>query len=81
MPGDDMPLGISQNRIGEAERFDGRPDLLDLALRMGTGIARIRNEVTDRAVSNGRPLGRSLMNPLKPKRSPTFRNAKRVSGS
>src|SRR6516165_8119282 len=46
MSRDDMALGISQNRIGEAERFDGRADLIDLALRTGTGIARIRNERT-----------------------------------
>jgi len=52
MARDDMALGISEYRIGEAERFNGRADLIDLALRMGTGIARIRNEVADRAVSN-----------------------------
>src|SRR6516225_6108315 len=55
MARDDMALGISEYRIGEAERFNGRADLIDLALRMGTGIARIRNEVADRAVSNGQP--------------------------
>ena len=55
MSRDDMALGISQNRIGEAERFDGRADLIDLALRMGTGIARIRNEFADRAVGDGQP--------------------------
>ena len=47
-----MALGISKDWIGEAERFDGRADLIDLALRMGTGVARIRHEVADRAVSN-----------------------------
>jgi len=47
-----MALGISKDWIGEAERFNGRADLFDLTLRMGTGIARIRNEVADRAVSN-----------------------------
>jgi hypothetical protein len=52
---DDAALRISKDRIGEAERFDRRPDLIDLALRMGTGIARIGNEVADRAVSNGQP--------------------------
>jgi hypothetical protein len=55
MSRDDAALRISKDRIGEAERVDGCPNLLDLALRMGTGIARIRNEVSDRAVSNGQP--------------------------
>jgi hypothetical protein len=50
-----MALWISKDRIGEAERFNGRPDLIDLAFRMGTCIARIRNEVANRAVSNGQP--------------------------
>src|ERR1700747_3571197 len=38
---DDKALGISKDGIGEAERFDGRADLIDLALRMGTGVARL----------------------------------------
>jgi hypothetical protein len=59
MARDNMPFGISKDRIGEAERFNGRADLIDLALRMGTGIARIGNELADRAVSNGQPRGQA----------------------
>ena len=55
MARDDVALRISKDRIGEAERGDGRPDLLDLTLGMCTGIARIGNEVSDRAVCNGQP--------------------------
>jgi hypothetical protein len=55
MSRDDVALRISKDRIGEAERVDGRPDLLDLTLGMCTGIARIGNEVSDRAVCNGQP--------------------------
>ena len=55
MTRDDVALRISKDRIGEAERFDRCFDLIDLALGMGAGIARIRNEVTDGAVSNGQP--------------------------
>ena len=46
MARDNMAFGIGKNGIGEAERFDRCFELIDLALRMGAGIARIRNEVS-----------------------------------
>ena len=55
MASDNMAFGISKNGIGEAERCDRCFELIDLALRMGAGIARIGNEVTDRAVGDCQP--------------------------
>jgi hypothetical protein len=55
MARDDMAVGISKDWIGEAKRFDGCSDLIDLALRMGAGVARIGNEIADRAVGDGQP--------------------------
>jgi hypothetical protein len=52
---DDMALGISQNRIGEAECFDRLFELLDLPLRMGSGVARVGNEVANCAIGDGQP--------------------------
>jgi hypothetical protein len=52
---DNMAFGISKNGIGEAERYDRCFELIDLALRMGAGVARIGNEVTYRAVGDGQP--------------------------
>ena len=43
MARDNMAFGISKDRVGEPERFDGCLNLIDLAFRMGTGIARIGN--------------------------------------
>jgi hypothetical protein len=48
-----MALGINKDWIGEPERFDRCLDLIDLALRMGTGVAWIGNEVANRAVRDG----------------------------
>jgi len=52
---DDVAFGVNEYRIGEAEFLDGRPKLVDLALRMGAGIARIRNEIVHLAVCDGQP--------------------------
>src|SRR5258708_35927911 len=50
-----MALGISENRIGKAERFDRCAYLIYLALGMGARIARIGNEFAHRAVGDGQP--------------------------
>ena len=58
----DAAFGVSQDWIGEAERFDRRFDLIDLTLRVGPGIARIRNEITHCTVGDVQPwqgLGRN----------------------
>jgi hypothetical protein len=59
MTRNDSALGVSEYRIGEAERLDGSSKLFDLALRMGAGVARIRNEITHRAVGEGESRRRS----------------------
>src|SRR5262249_38940918 len=55
MARDDMAFRISKNRIGKAERLDGRAYLIDLALGMSTRIARIGNEVAHGTVGDGQP--------------------------
>ena len=55
MARDDMAVGISKDRIGEPERFDRCFELTDLAFGMGTSVARIGNEVADRAVADNQP--------------------------
>jgi len=50
-----MAFGISENWIGKAERIDGCPYLIDLALEMGARIARIGNEIAHRPVGDGQP--------------------------
>jgi len=55
MARDDMAGWINKDWIGEAKRFDGCADLIDLALGMGAGVARIGNEVAYRAVGDGQP--------------------------
>ena len=57
MARDDMAGWINKDWIGEAKRFDGCADLIDLALGMGAGVARIGNEVAYRAVGDGQPRG------------------------
>ena len=57
-----LPFGVSEDGIGEAERRDGCFELIDLALRMGAGITRIRNEIADRAKGNGEPRPDSSRN-------------------
>ncbi len=47
-----MAFGISENRIGKAERFDRRAYLIDLPLGMGARIARIGNEIVHRPVGD-----------------------------
>ena len=51
MTRDNMALGISENRIGKAERFDGCADLIDLALGMGARVARIGGPSNNRGSS------------------------------
>jgi hypothetical protein len=55
MARNDPAFGVSEYRIGEAERFDGSSKLFDLALRMGAGVARIGNEIRHRTVGDGKP--------------------------
>ena len=50
--GDDRALGIDQDRVGEAELPDRGGDLLDLALRMGAGVAGIGDQAGDRPVAD-----------------------------
>jgi hypothetical protein len=52
MARDNMAVGISKDWIGKTERFDGGFDLIDLALRVGAGVARIGNEVADCTVAD-----------------------------
>src|SRR5262249_31148651 len=52
---DGMAFRISKNRIGKAERLDGRAYLIDLALGMSTRIARIGNEIAHGTVGDGQP--------------------------
>jgi hypothetical protein len=44
--GDHDTVLIAQDRVGEPEFPDGGDDLLDLPLRMGAGIARVRLEAS-----------------------------------
>jgi hypothetical protein len=55
MTGDDMTVWISKDRVCEAECFDGRLELVDLTLRMGSRVARIGNEVADGTIGDGQP--------------------------
>src|SRR6266403_683112 len=55
---DDMAFRISENWIGKAERFDRCAYLIDLALGMGAGIARIGNEFAHWTVGHGQPRRR-----------------------
>jgi hypothetical protein len=50
-----MAVGISEDRVGEPERFDRRLELISLAFRMGPGVARIGDEVADGSIGDGQP--------------------------
>ena len=50
-----VAAGIGKDRIGEPELSDRCFDLIDLALRIGTGVAWIGNEVAHRAIGDGQP--------------------------
>ena len=53
MTRDDTAFWISEDRISEPELFDRRLELFDLALRMGPGVARIGDELANRAIGDG----------------------------
>ena len=49
---DDLPVLIDQDRVSPAECLDGRSDMPDLLVRVGTGISRIRPEGRDSEMFN-----------------------------
>ena len=49
---DDLPVLIDQDGVRPAECLDGRSDLPDLLVRVGTGISRIRLEGRDPEMLN-----------------------------
>jgi hypothetical protein len=52
---DDSAFGVSEDRINEAERLNGRSKLIDLALRMSATVARIGSELAHPAVGDDQP--------------------------
>ena len=52
MPGNDEAIRVRQNRIGEAERSNGRNNLLDLPLWMGSRIPWVGQHAGDRSIDD-----------------------------
>jgi len=60
--GDDRRGLVDQDRIGKTKGPDRGDDLIELPLRMGAGVARIRAEVSDLAIDHGKAfLGRTVI--------------------